>query len=45
MATISFVDVGQLKMAEMVTDMGCINAKYPHGSGGKVLHGCAAIGA
>ncbi|XP_031624813.1 protein phosphatase 1 regulatory subunit 12A-like [Contarinia nasturtii] len=35
---------GQLKMAEMVTEMGCINAKYPHGGGGKVLHGCTAIG-
>lgn len=31
-------------MAEMVMDIGCINARYPHGRRGIVIHGCAAIG-
>lgn len=35
---------GQLKMVDLVVDLDCVNAKYPHGGGGKVLHGCAAIG-
>ncbi|XP_055300334.1 uncharacterized protein LOC129567464 [Sitodiplosis mosellana] len=35
---------GQLKMVDMVLDLDCANAKYPHGARGKVIHGCAAVG-
>lgn len=31
-------------MVDLVLDLDCANAKYPWGGGGKVIHGCAAIG-
>lgn len=35
---------GQLKMVDLIINLDCVNAKYPYGGGGKVIHGCAAIG-
>lgn len=31
-------------MVDLVLGLDCANAKYPYGGGGKVIHGCAAVG-